>query len=265
MALTLRLPLVFSPRPSSPRSCQSGRGAGGGGGGGGGRWGNRTPKPADLRGVLGNALASWSAAVVCRFRFRGGGRGNTSRGVLPARSKSGRGQPHSKTCGPSQRLGQRASVLESAAVLCRFRFHGGGRGTRAGAFYPHAAKAAEDSRTPKPADLRGVLGNALASWSAAVVCRFRFRGGGRGTRGGAFYPHAAKAAEDSRTPKPADLRGVLGNALASWSAAVVCRFRMALTLRLPLVFSPRPSSPRSCQSGRGQPHSKTCGLTRRLG
>jgi hypothetical protein len=33
-------------------------------------------------------------------------------------------------------------------------------------------KAAEDSRTPKPCGRSNVPKNALASWSAAVPCRF---------------------------------------------------------------------------------------------
>jgi hypothetical protein len=33
-------------------------------------------------------------------------------------------------------------------------------------------KAAEDSRTPKPDGFMGACDNAIASWSAAVLCRF---------------------------------------------------------------------------------------------
>src|SRR6266704_1438894 len=35
------------------------------------------------------------------------------------------------------------------------------------------SKAAEDCRTPKPSLFQGASNNAPASWSAAVLCRFR--------------------------------------------------------------------------------------------
>ena len=193
MALTLRLPLVFSPRPSSPRSCQSGRG-----------------QPHSKTCGLTRRLGQRASVLEC---------GPDGSGPLSL-AQRGTGEHEAGRFTRTQQKRQRTAALQNLAALRgvsgnalaswsavptgrdRFRFRGGGRGTRGGAFYPHAAKAVGDNRTPKPADLRGVAGNALASWSAAVVCRFRFHGGGRGTRAGAFYPQVAKAAEDSRTPKP---------------------------------------------------------------
>jgi hypothetical protein len=78
-----------------------------------------------------------------------------------------------------------------------------------GVRWSHAVKAPEDWRSPRPGGLRGGIFPRGASWTAVVLYRFSTElaeAPSRDSRG-VHWPHAVKAPEGWRSPRPGGLRG----------------------------------------------------------
>jgi len=132
----------------------------------------RTPKAPPSSTALRTSARFWSAAVLCRFPFNLP-RQCTSRKSWPSHAKAPEDWRTPKAP-PSFTAPRTSARFWSAAVLCRFPFNLP-RECTSRKSWPSHVKAPEDWRTPKASPSFTAPRTSARFWSAAVLCRFRYR------------------------------------------------------------------------------------------